>query len=198
MLKWILLDSVDLDPNPELKQRLLSQHFYLATGFYLDDMPRPTEPAKRSCYEDDITVWASGVNIPELEHIINGYVTEMFCSQQDNSLLQSAPKSTVTLFTPDPMQANTHPKIKISDAERPLFILQSYKEYIWIHYFHLMLIAYKWSTKSVKETIFEDMCRHQLGTTIGDVCSTAPLTPPLWHMKMYGKDLSRRYANWPF
>ena len=39
---------------------------------------------------------------------------------RDNSLLISAPKSTVTLFTPDPKQANTHPKIKISDAELPL------------------------------------------------------------------------------
>ena len=39
---------------------------------------------------------------------------------QDNSLLISAPKSTVTVFTPDPNQANTHPKIKISDAELPL------------------------------------------------------------------------------
>ena len=29
-------------------------------------------------------------------------------------------KSTVTLFTPDPKQANTYPKIKISDAELPL------------------------------------------------------------------------------
>ena len=33
------------------------------------------------------------------------------------ALLISASKSTVTLFTPDPKQANTHPKIKISDAE---------------------------------------------------------------------------------
>ena len=46
---------------------------------------------------------------------------------RDNSLSISAPKSTVTLFTPDPKQANTHPKqanthpkIKISDAELPL------------------------------------------------------------------------------
>ena len=76
-------------------------------------MPRPTEPVKRICYADGITVWASGVNIPELEHKINGYLTEMSC-------LISAPRSTVTLFTPDPMQANTHPRIKISDAELPL------------------------------------------------------------------------------
>ena len=30
-------------------------------SFYLADMPRPTEPVKRICYADDITVWASGV-----------------------------------------------------------------------------------------------------------------------------------------
>ena len=51
---------------------------------------------------------------------MNGYLTEMSCFLQDNLLLISAPKSRVTLFTPDPMQANTHPKIKISDAELPL------------------------------------------------------------------------------
>ena len=83
-------------------------------------MPRPTEPVKRICYADDITVWASGVEISELEHKVNTYVTEMFRFLQENSLLISAPKSSVTLFTPDPAQANTHPKIKIADSEIPL------------------------------------------------------------------------------
>ena len=82
-------------------------------------MPRTTEPVKRICYADDITVWASGVKLPELEHKSNDYLTEMSRFLRDNSLLISAPKS-VTLFTPDPKQANTHPKIKISDAELPL------------------------------------------------------------------------------
>ena len=90
------------------------------SSFYLADMPRPTEPVKRICYVDDITVWASGVKIPELEHKINGYLTEMSCFLRDNSLLISAPKSTVTLSTPDSMQVNTHPKIKISDSELPI------------------------------------------------------------------------------
>ena len=89
-------------------------------SFYLADMPRPTEAVKRICYADDITVWASGVKIPELGHMINGYLTEMSCFLQDNSLLISAPKSTVTLFTPDTMQTDSYPKIKISDAELPL------------------------------------------------------------------------------
>ena len=42
---------------------------------YLADMPRPTEPVKRICYADDITVWASGVKISELQHMINGHLT---------------------------------------------------------------------------------------------------------------------------
>ena len=83
-------------------------------------MPRPTEPVKRICYADDITVWASGVEISELEHKVNTYLTEMSRFLRENSLLISAPKSSVTLFTPDPAQANTRPKIKIVDSEFPL------------------------------------------------------------------------------
>ena len=101
-------------------------------SFYLADMPRPTEPVKRICYADDITVWASGVKLPELEHKINDYLTEMSRFLRDNLLLISAPKSTVTLFTPDPKQANAHPKIKISDAKLPL---------VYLHSSHLILIA---------------------------------------------------------
>ena len=89
-------------------------------SFYLADMPRLTEPVKRSCYADDITVWASGVKIPELKYKINDNLTEMSCFLRDNWLLIFAPRSTVTLFTPDPKQANTYPKINISNAELPL------------------------------------------------------------------------------
>ena len=94
-------------------------------SFYLADIPRLTEPVKQICYADNITVWASVVKLPELEHKINDYLTEMSRFLLDNSLLTFAPKSTVTLFTPDPKQANTHPKIKISDAELPLFAIQN-------------------------------------------------------------------------
>ena len=66
-------------------------------SFYLADMPQPMEPVKRICYADDITVWASGVKLPELEHKINIYLTEMSHFLRDNSLLIPAPKSTVLL-----------------------------------------------------------------------------------------------------
>ena len=46
-------------------------------SFYIADMPIPTEPVKRVCYADDLTVWASGVNIPDLEVSINNYLEEI-------------------------------------------------------------------------------------------------------------------------
>ena len=91
-------------------------------------MPRPTEPVKRVCYADDLTVWATGVKIPDLEDSINSYLEDSINSYleeitaylKDNSLLISAPKSSVTLFSPDPHQAKTHPRILIEDSQLPL------------------------------------------------------------------------------
>ena len=89
-------------------------------SFYIADMPRPTEQVRRICYADDITVWAPGVKISELEQKVNTYLAEMSRFLWENSLLISTLKSSVTLFTPDPAQANTCPKIKIADSELPL------------------------------------------------------------------------------
>ena len=83
-------------------------------------MPKPTEPVKRVCYADDLTVWATGDKIPDLEDSINSYLDEIIAYLKENSLLISAPKSTVTLFSPDPHQAKTHPIIRIEDSQLPL------------------------------------------------------------------------------
>ena len=83
-------------------------------------MPRPTHPVKWICYADDISVWASGAKIPELEVKINDYLKEMSEFLTSNSLLISAPKSTVTLFTPETKQAKYHPDIKIAGSQLPL------------------------------------------------------------------------------
>ena len=88
-------------------------------SFYIADMLRPTEPVRQIFYDDDITVWASGVKNSDLEQKVNTYLTEMSLFLRENSLLISAPKSSVTLFTPDPAQANTRPKIKIVDSDLP-------------------------------------------------------------------------------
>ena len=83
-------------------------------------MPTPTEPVKRVCYADDLTVCATGVNIPDMEDSLNSYLEEISAYLKDNSLLISAPKSSVTLFTPDTHQAKTHPRILIEDSRLPL------------------------------------------------------------------------------
>ena len=83
-------------------------------------MPRPTPPVKRVCYGDDITVWASGPNIPLLESMINSLMRDVDIYQKENSLLISDPKSTVTLFTPDTHQFQTHPDITLEDTQLPL------------------------------------------------------------------------------
>ena len=76
-------------------------------------MPWLTPPVKRVCYADDITVWVSGPKIPRLESMINSYLKE-------NSLLISAPKSTVTLFTSDTHKFQIHPMITFADTQLPL------------------------------------------------------------------------------
>ena len=83
-------------------------------------MPIPTDPVKRICYADDLTVWASGVNIPDLKVSINNYLEEITAYLKDNSLLIFAPKSSVTLITPDTHQAKIHPSIIIENSHLPL------------------------------------------------------------------------------
>ena len=56
-------------------------------NYYIADMPRPTPSVKRVCYADDITVWATGPKIPQLESMINSYMREVFIYLKDNSLL---------------------------------------------------------------------------------------------------------------
>ena len=89
-------------------------------SFYIADMPRRTEPVQRVCYADDITVWATRVKIADLEDSVNSYLEEIIAYLKDKSLLISAPKSTVTLFSTDPHQAKTHPRILIEDSQLPL------------------------------------------------------------------------------
>ena len=52
--------------------------------------------------------------------MINGYLREVGIYLKDNPLLISAPKSTVTLFTPDTHQFQTHPNITLEDTQLPL------------------------------------------------------------------------------
>ena len=86
-------------------------------NYYKADMPWPTPPVKRVCYADAITVWASGPKIPRLESMIDSYLREVGIHLKENSLLISAPKSTVTLFTPDKHQFQTHLDITLEETQ---------------------------------------------------------------------------------
>ena len=76
-------------------------------NYYIADMPRPTPPVKRVCYADDITGWATGPNILQLESMINNYLREVSIFLKDNSLLISAPKSTVRFQRSPPTRGGT-------------------------------------------------------------------------------------------
>ena len=52
--------------------------------------------------------------------MINNYLKEVSVYLKDNSLLMSAPKSKVTLFTPDKYQFQMHPDITLEDTQLPL------------------------------------------------------------------------------
>ena len=74
-----------------------------------------------------------------------------------NSLLISAPKSSVTLFTPDPAQANTRPKIKIAYSELPLVrspnILGVYPDTFFSFNNHCVQVANRVSKRNVLKAL---------------------------------------------
>ena len=88
--------------------------------FNIADMPWPTPPLMRGLYADDIRVWATGPKLPQLESTINNYLRDVSIYLKDNSLLISAPKSTVTLFTLDKHQFQMHPDITLEDTQLTL------------------------------------------------------------------------------
>ena len=69
-------------------------------SFYIADIPMLTEPVKRVCYADDLTVWATGVKIPDMEDTLNRYLEEITVYLKDNSLLISVPKCCVVYPLP--------------------------------------------------------------------------------------------------
>ena len=80
-----------------------------------------TSPVRTEC-GDDLTVWDTGVKIPDMEDSLNSYFEEITTYLKDNSLLISAPKSSVTLFTLDIHQdppENTHRGLTATSGTMP-------------------------------------------------------------------------------
>ena len=56
----------------------------------------------------------SGNKINEMSKIINSYVPTLVSFLEERSLIVSAEKSTITLFTPDTLEFKIHPNIQVS------------------------------------------------------------------------------------
>ena len=129
------------------------------SSFYITGMTRPTEPVRVIYYPDDITVWASGVQISELEQKFNTYLTEMYRFFRANSLLLSAPKASVPLFT------HAHTRSKITDSELPFLsspnILGVYLDTFFSLNNHCVQVANRVSKRNI---VLKAFGRHQLGT----------------------------------
>ena len=54
-------------------------------------MPRPTESVKQVSYADDLTVWATGIKIPDLEDSINSYIEEINANKVFSHVVQPGP-----------------------------------------------------------------------------------------------------------
>ena len=151
-----------------------------------------------NCYADDITVRVSGVQISELEQKVTTYLTEKSRFLWETSLLISAPESSVILFTPDPTQAYTCPKIKISDSELPL--VGSPKIYYLNTFFsfnnHCVHVANRVSKgnnalKSLAGTNWEQKKETLLMTYIALGRSIANYPAPVWCINASGSNINK-------
>ena len=98
-------------------------------NYCIADMPMSTSAVKRVCYADEIIVWPSGPKIPLLESMINSYLTDVAICLKSISLLNTAPKSTVTIFTPDAHLFQIHTKLTLKDTH-PL--LEHKPKILWV------------------------------------------------------------------
>ena len=109
-------------------------------------MPRPTEPVKRVCYVDDLTVWATGVKISDLYDSINSYLEEI-TAYLDNSLLISVPMSTVTLFSSDPHQSKNEHEHGLKGEQQNRRTFTNYKKAAWTKFTEDIESAFAQNTK---------------------------------------------------
>ena len=89
-------------------------------NFYLRCLPIPPEGVMVVQYADDISIYATGKNIPDLTKKINDYAKLVIDFLEERELMVSPEKSTVTLFTPDTKEYNIHPDVQLRGKPVPL------------------------------------------------------------------------------
>ena len=118
-------------------------------------------------------------------------LTAVFDTVNHNALLSiliSAPKASVTLFTLDPAQANTRPKIKIADSELPLVrspkLLGVYLDTFFSFNKHCVQVANRGSKENVLNALAGTNCGQKKETLLMTYKalgrSTASYAAPVW------------------
>ena len=84
-------------------------------NYYLRNLPNPPKGIQVVQYADDISIYATGLDIDALTEAINAYVPKVIDFLSERELTVSPEKSTVTLFTPDTKEYKIHPQVKINN-----------------------------------------------------------------------------------
>ena len=91
----------------------------LLFNFYLANLPRPPDGMKIIQYADDISIYASGLDIDKMTKDITNFAKTITNFLKGRELVVSAEKSTVTLFTPDTKEAKVHPQVQVDGKVVP-------------------------------------------------------------------------------
>ena len=117
-------------------------------------MSIPTDPVKRVCYADDLTIWASGVNIPDLQVSINNYLEEITAYPEGQFFADFRPKSIQSRCAP---RTHTKPRSILEYSSRihtcHWLNAQGYWGSIWTPPYHSTSTASMWQRE------------YQVGTT---------------------------------
>ena len=85
-----------------------------------DFLPVPDHPTRLKTYADDMIVYITSNNIDLASEKITSYLSRLNDFLENNGLIVSLEKTTVTLFTPDPRQARTHPPVAMFNSQLKL------------------------------------------------------------------------------
>ena len=71
-------------------------------------------------YADDITIFTSGPVVADLINGLSNYLSLVLNYVNNGKLTVSTAKSTVKFFTPETLEHNTHPQVKLASQVLPL------------------------------------------------------------------------------
>ena len=89
-------------------------------NFIMSKMPVPDHPTRLKTYVDDMIIYITSNNIDLASEKITSYLSRLNEFLENNGLILFLEKTAVTLFTPDPRQAWTHPPVAMFNSQLKL------------------------------------------------------------------------------